>query len=122
MTSGSRMVGRRGPGRLPTAGRLRPAWRAWREIDEEQTDRETVFTDLMDGRYSSPVRVIAFNTAEAGRATCRKTSPTRSRGAAPWMDVTFRHSLRALSLATVPAGRPMQLPLPLRGVASDSVP
>jgi hypothetical protein len=38
--------------------------RAWHETDAEQTDRETIITDLIDGQYSNPVRVVAFNTAE----------------------------------------------------------
>jgi hypothetical protein len=37
---------------------------AWRESDIEHTDVQTVVTDLLDGQYSNPVRVIAFNTAE----------------------------------------------------------
>ncbi len=38
--------------------------RAWRETDEESADRHAVITDLVDGQYSNPVRVIAFNTAQ----------------------------------------------------------
>jgi len=38
--------------------------RAWRETDEGTTDRQTVITDMMDGQYSNPARVVAFNTAE----------------------------------------------------------
>ena len=38
--------------------------RAWLEADEESTDPETVITGLLDGQYSNPVRIIAFNTAE----------------------------------------------------------
>src|SRR5262249_21729940 len=38
--------------------------RAWCETDEERIDRETVITDLLEGQYSDPVRVVAFNTAE----------------------------------------------------------
>lgn len=38
--------------------------RSWRERDEERTDRETTIVDLIDGQFSSPVRVIAFHTAE----------------------------------------------------------
>jgi hypothetical protein len=38
--------------------------RAWREADVEHTDLETVITDLLDGQYNNPVRVIGFNTAE----------------------------------------------------------
>jgi len=37
---------------------------AWRETDVERTDFETVITDLLHGKYSNPVRVVAFNTAE----------------------------------------------------------
>ncbi len=37
---------------------------AWRESAVESTRLETVLADLLDGQYSNPVRVIAFNTAE----------------------------------------------------------
>src|SRR6267142_456453 len=37
---------------------------AWRETDAEAARLETVIAYLLDGQYSSPVRVIAFNTAE----------------------------------------------------------
>jgi hypothetical protein len=43
--------------------------RAWRETDEENTDRETLIRDLMEEQYRLPVRIVAFNTAEAGLAT-----------------------------------------------------
>jgi hypothetical protein len=38
--------------------------RVWRETDAEATDLETLITDLIDGQYNNPVRVIGFNTAE----------------------------------------------------------
>jgi len=38
--------------------------RVWREADYEATDYETVVTDLLDGRYKTPVGIFAFNTAE----------------------------------------------------------
>jgi hypothetical protein len=38
--------------------------RAWRETDEEDTGRETLIRNLMDGQYRQPVRIVAFNTAE----------------------------------------------------------
>ena len=50
--------------------------RAWPEADEERTDRETVITDLMDGQFSNPVRVVAFNPRKAGRGTSPGRSPT----------------------------------------------
>jgi hypothetical protein len=38
--------------------------RCWRVTDIETTALETVITDLLDGQYNNPVRVIGFNTAE----------------------------------------------------------
>src|SRR6266481_5269801 len=38
--------------------------RAWRETDEEGTDRETLIRDLMEEHYSLPARIVASNTAE----------------------------------------------------------
>jgi len=38
--------------------------RAWRETNVEETDLETVITDMLEGQYSDPVRVVGFNTAE----------------------------------------------------------
>jgi hypothetical protein len=38
--------------------------RVWREADVETADLETVILDLLDGRYRSPIRVVAFNTIE----------------------------------------------------------
>ena len=37
---------------------------AWRETDVEDTDLETLIEDLLDGRYSNPVGIVAFNTAK----------------------------------------------------------
>ena len=37
---------------------------AWRETDEQATDRETLIRDLLAGEYNNPVRIVAFNTAE----------------------------------------------------------
>lgn len=38
--------------------------RAWRETNEGDTDREAVITDLMEGQYFDPARIVAFNTAK----------------------------------------------------------
>ena len=38
--------------------------KAWRETDVETTDLETVISDLLEGQYRNPVRVVGFNTAE----------------------------------------------------------
>ena len=42
----------------------RPIGRAYREVDEEKTDRETLIRHLIEGQYDHPVRIVAFNTAQ----------------------------------------------------------
>jgi hypothetical protein len=37
---------------------------SWRETGAENADRETLIRDLVEGQYSHPVRIVAFNTAE----------------------------------------------------------
>jgi hypothetical protein len=39
--------------------------RAWREIDEAGASRPTLVRNLLEGQYENPVRIVAFNTAEA---------------------------------------------------------
>jgi hypothetical protein len=36
----------------------------YRETEVEQTDLETIITDLMSGQFNDPLRVVAFNTLE----------------------------------------------------------
>jgi hypothetical protein len=43
--------------------------RSWRETDAERADRETLIRDLVEGQYSHPVRIVAFNTTEGWSAT-----------------------------------------------------
>jgi hypothetical protein len=90
--------------------------RAWPEADEERTDRETVIIDLMDGQYSNPIRVVAFNTAEGWSRDVSEeiADELRQRMAAEHREIPpeladfiDRHG----------GGRPVQLPLPLRGAA-----
>jgi hypothetical protein len=38
--------------------------RTWRETDEDDTDRDTLIRDLLDGQYSSPAWIVAFNASE----------------------------------------------------------
>jgi hypothetical protein len=37
--------------------------RAYREIREDEADRETIIRNLMGGQYNNPVRIVAFNPA-----------------------------------------------------------
>jgi hypothetical protein len=41
-----------------------PNGRAFRETDVETADLETTIANMLAGEYSSPVRVVSFNTAE----------------------------------------------------------
>jgi hypothetical protein len=41
-----------------------PVGRSYRETDAERADLEAVIMGMLEGRYSNPVRVIGFNTAE----------------------------------------------------------
>jgi hypothetical protein len=38
--------------------------RVWREADDSAAELEAVILDLLAGQYKSPIRVVAFNTAE----------------------------------------------------------
>jgi hypothetical protein len=37
---------------------------SWRETDVEDADLETLLQHLLEGQYSNPVRIVAFNTGE----------------------------------------------------------
>jgi hypothetical protein len=43
---------------------MRASFRSWRETDEADIDRATLIRQLLEGQYSSPARIVAFNTAE----------------------------------------------------------
>jgi len=43
--------------------------RAWRETDEAGANRAALVRNLLDEQYEDPVRIVAFNTAQAGRVT-----------------------------------------------------
>jgi len=38
--------------------------KVYRETDEARADLHTVVTDIIEGQYDNPNRVVAFNTAE----------------------------------------------------------
>jgi len=90
--------------------------RAWPEADEERTDRETVIVDMLQGQYSDPVRVVAFNTAEGWSRDVSEDIADRlgQRLGAEGRDIPPR---LAGFIERHCSGRPAQLPLPLRGAA-----
>jgi hypothetical protein len=90
--------------------------RVWRETGEERTDRKTVITDLIDGQYSDPVRVVAFNTAEGwSRDVSEEIADEIAQRVA--MDGFDVPPFLERFVEWHRSGRPRQLPLPLRGVA-----
>jgi len=90
--------------------------RSWREVDEEQTDREIVIRDLLEGQYTDPVRVVAFNTAESWS---RDVSEEIADEVAQRLAAQDRETPARLAgfIERHGSGRPVQLPLPLRGAA-----
>jgi hypothetical protein len=87
--------------------------RAWRETDENRTDREIVITDLMTGQYSDPVRVVAFNTAQGWS---RDVTNDIADELAKWFSEQDREIPPTLEDFIQRHRTPMseQLPLPLR--------
>jgi hypothetical protein len=75
-----------------------------------------VITDLVDGQYSNPVRVVAFNAAEGWLRDVSEeiADEIADRCAMHGFDVPpyLQDFVDRLS-----RGRPAQLPLPLRGAA-----
>jgi hypothetical protein len=61
--------------------------RTWRETDEDDTDRETLIRDLLDGQYANPAWIVTFNAHEGWSrdvtqdiaAECGSAAPVRSR-------------------------------------------
>jgi hypothetical protein len=89
--------------------------RAWRETGEERTDRETVVADLLEGQYSNPARIVAFNTAEGWS---QDVSEEFAGELADRLAIEGRETPATLEgFLDRHGGRPAQLPLPLRGAA-----
>jgi hypothetical protein len=90
--------------------------RAWREMSEERSDRQTVIRDLLDGQYSAPIRVVVFNITEGWSRDVSDdvADEIAQRCAIDGFDIPpFLESF----VDRHGSGRPTQLPLPLRGAA-----
>lgn len=87
--------------------------RAWREVGSSRTEREMLITDLLDGQYNNPARIVAFNTAKGwSRDVSREIAELiAEETAADGFDVP--PFLREF-VARHHAGRPAQLALPLK--------
>ena len=85
--------------------------RAWCETDEEDTDYGTLIRHLLEGQYSKPVRVVAFNTAEGWSRDVtddvadelRERCADRGEMPSSLLEFLERHD----------TGQPVQLPLPI---------
>ncbi|MHC4051372.1 hypothetical protein [Bradyrhizobium sp. 25ACV] len=90
---------------------------AWRETDEQDTDRETVLRDLLSGQYAYPVRIVAFNAIEGWSrdATEDIADALAERAARERLDLTS--ALEAFVQANASRPVALQLALPLRGAA-----
>ena len=73
---------------------------AWRETDVEDTDLETVITDLLEGQYINPWESSALTFRKAGFATSRKTWSGSSANDVPIRTAGFRISWKSLLLVT----------------------
>ncbi|MCK1393675.1 hypothetical protein [Bradyrhizobium sp. 1] len=89
---------------------------AWRETDEQDTDRDTIVRDLLSGQYTYPVRIVAFNAIQGhARDATSEIADALAEAAAGNAEIT--PALQAFIEAN--AARPfhLQLALPLRGAA-----
>jgi hypothetical protein len=85
--------------------------RVWRERDEEDTDFETLIRHLLEGQYSNPVRVVAFNAAEGwSRDVSEDVADELRERCADWGETPA--SLHEF-LGRYDTGRPIQLLLPI---------
>ena len=50
---------------------------AYVETDPTEADATTIVRALLRGLYDRPLRVIAVNAEEGGRATCQRQSPPK---------------------------------------------
>jgi hypothetical protein len=90
---------------------------AWRETDEQDTDRETVMRDILSGQYAYPIGVIAFNAVEGWSrdATEDVADALAERAAREGHDLS--PALEAFIQANATRPFALQLALPLRGAA-----
>jgi hypothetical protein len=90
---------------------------AWRETDEQDTDRETVLRDLLSGQYTYPVRIVAFNALEGWSRDVTEdiADALADRAAREGLDISPALEAFVRANSSHPYG--LQLALPLRGAA-----
>ncbi|MBW7970038.1 hypothetical protein [Bradyrhizobium sp. BR 10289] len=86
---------------------------AWRETDEQDTDRDTIIRDLLSGQYTYPVRIVAFNAIEGhARDATSEIADALAEAAADNAEIT--PALQAFITANAQQPFYFQLALPLR--------
>ena len=90
---------------------------AWRETDEQDTDRETVLRDMISGQYAYPLRIVAFNAVECWSRDATEEIANALAERAAVERLILSSELEAF--VRVNSSRPseLQLALPLRGSA-----
>ncbi|WP_407188602.1 hypothetical protein [Bradyrhizobium centrosematis] len=89
---------------------------AWRETDEQDTDRDTIIRDLLSGQYVYPVRIVAFNPSEGwARDATSEIADDLAKAVAE--NVELSPALQTFVEANATRPFAVQLPLPLRGAA-----
>jgi hypothetical protein len=92
--------------------------RAWRETDGADTGFETLIRHLLEGQYSHPVRVVAFNTAEGWSRDVSEEVADELRERCADRGETSASLLEFLE--RYDTGRPVQLLLPIGVTMGES--
>lgn len=89
---------------------------AWRETDEQDTDRDTIIRDLLSGQYTYPVRIVVFNAIEGhARDATSEIADELAEATAGTAEIT--PALQAFVEANATRPFELQLAFPLRGAA-----
>ncbi|MCK1404916.1 MULTISPECIES: hypothetical protein [unclassified Bradyrhizobium] len=90
---------------------------SWRETDEQDTDLETIISDLISGQYAYPVRIVALNPIEGWSRDATSEIADELAERALDRNVEISPALRAFIEANAIRPFAVQLALPLREAA-----
>ncbi|WP_375308607.1 hypothetical protein WI560_15025 [Bradyrhizobium sp. A11] len=90
---------------------------AWRETDEQDTDRETVLRDLLSGQYAYPLKIVTFNAIEGWSRDATEDIANALADRAVQDGIDLSPALEAFISANSSRPFGFQLALPLRGAA-----
>ncbi|MET4319206.1 hypothetical protein [Bradyrhizobium sp. RT5a] len=90
---------------------------SWRETDEQDTDFETIISDLISGQYAYPVRIVALNATEGWSRDATSEIADELAERAFGRGVEISPPLRAFIEANAIRPFAAQLALPLKGAA-----